>query len=220
MLMCPEEAAINVAATNQLLWIDRLLESFDGDLADAISNASANGHVDMIKRLLHKIEEREKQTLFALPFLREVALRKMYRATWQVLDEAATNGYLDVVNFAMDYATEWGYVELCAASGTGDALTRAIEGYHDDVATYLLGVCRIQWDLKSAYEKAIEGQRPELVERIYPLYSQYANLNEPQIPYELLKRIRRTKQRLTIESVTQRAQKLRKCRCFLTMTAP
>ncbi|KAG6945707.1 hypothetical protein JG687_00017124, partial [Phytophthora cactorum] len=73
----------------------------------------------------------------------------------------------------MDYATEWGYVELYAASGTGDALTRAIEGYHDDVATYLLEVCRIQWDLKSAYEKAIEGQRPELVERIYPLCSQY-----------------------------------------------
>ncbi|KAF1778855.1 hypothetical protein JG687_00014473 [Phytophthora cactorum] len=29
--------------------------------------------------------------------------------------------------------------------------------------------------LKSAYEKAIEGQRPELVEWIYPLSSQYAD---------------------------------------------
>ncbi|KUG00331.1 hypothetical protein AM587_10000687 [Phytophthora nicotianae] len=62
MLMSPEEALINAAATNQFQWIEQLLGSSNGDLRDAISSAAANGHVDMILYLVHKIGEREKQT--------------------------------------------------------------------------------------------------------------------------------------------------------------
>ncbi|KAG2970686.1 hypothetical protein PC119_g23583 [Phytophthora cactorum] len=191
LLMRPEEVAIKFAATNQLLWIDRLLESLDGDLADAISKRekqTANERDDSEESNCDSDESSddneefsdiddseddrdghsEDEEMIAGSSADEVALRKMYRATWQVLNEAATNGHLDVVNFAMDYATEWGYVELYAASGTCDALTRAIEGYHDDVATYLLGVCRIQWDLKSN-EKQCFANNP------------FTNLDFPQL---------------------------------------
>ncbi|ETL80446.1 hypothetical protein F441_19749 [Phytophthora nicotianae CJ01A1] len=51
MLMSPEEAVIKSAGTNQLRWINRLLETFDGDLTAAILRAAANGHLDMMQRL-------------------------------------------------------------------------------------------------------------------------------------------------------------------------
>ncbi|ETK73759.1 hypothetical protein L915_19346, partial [Phytophthora nicotianae] len=58
MLMSPEEAVIKSAGTNQLRWINRLLETFDGDLTAAILRAAANGHLDMMQRLVHEIGER------------------------------------------------------------------------------------------------------------------------------------------------------------------
>ncbi|ETI33439.1 hypothetical protein F443_19883, partial [Phytophthora nicotianae P1569] len=58
MLMSPEEAVIKSAGTNQLRWINRLLETFDGDLTAVILRAAANGHLDMMQRLVHEIGER------------------------------------------------------------------------------------------------------------------------------------------------------------------
>ncbi|KAF4033562.1 hypothetical protein GN244_ATG14532 [Phytophthora infestans] len=226
MLMTPEEALIKAAGTNQLHWIEHLLDRFDGDLVDAIASAAANGHVDMIVRLVHEIGERENlpdnerdtseddsdadsedeavaqrtavKTRRALRnavqaaathgrvnvvsmFLHQIVgsstneevLGEMHEATWQVLENAAEKGRLAVVKFVVNYATEWGYIEMYAATnGDFDALTRAITCYHDSIATYLLQICSVQWNMNTAYEAAIESQRSELVEWIYALSSQ------------------------------------------------
>ncbi|KAF4036023.1 hypothetical protein GN244_ATG12022 [Phytophthora infestans] len=218
MLMTPEEALIKAAGTNQLHWIEHLLDRFDGDLVDAIASAAANGHVDMIIRLVHEIGERENladserdtsedegeavaqrtavKTRRALRnavqaaathgwvnavsmFLSQIVgsstneevLGEIHEATWQVLENAAEKGRLAVVKFVVDY--EWGYIEMYAATnGDFDALTRAITCYHDYIATCLLQICSVQWNMNTAYEAAIESQRSELVEWIYALSSQ------------------------------------------------
>ncbi|KAF4029415.1 hypothetical protein GN244_ATG18854 [Phytophthora infestans] len=291
VLMTPEEAVIKAAATNQLLWIDSLLDTFDGDLADAISSAPVNGHVDMMHRLVReigklaandgddsdgfsddsdessdsyessydsddssetdngsdsssedsdddsvfdifsddlldmmqqllqpigedsdsddgdfssesddfsddsdedsedddveeRINDKTRRALqnavqtaaqygqltvvsFFLPQIigasdDEEARRDMHDTTWKVLNEAAAYGHFDVIQFAVNYATECGYIELYAASGEADASTRAIAGRNDAVATYILGMRSIQWDLDRASDKAIQGQRSGL----------------------------------------------------------
>ncbi|EEY59334.1 uncharacterized protein PITG_11336 [Phytophthora infestans T30-4] len=204
--MTPEEAVIKAAATNQLLWIDSLLDTFDGDLADAISSAPVNGHVDMMHRLPigedsdsddgdfssesddfsddsdedsedddveERIADKTRRALqnavqtaaqygqltvvsFFLPQIVGAsddgeARRDMHDTTWKVLNEAAAYGHFDVIQFAVSYATECGYIELYAASGRNDA-----------VATYILGMRNIQWDLDRASDKAIQGQRSGL----------------------------------------------------------
>ncbi|KAI9980840.1 hypothetical protein PInf_010173 [Phytophthora infestans] len=228
-----------------------LLDTFDVDLTDAISSASANGHVDMMHRVVREIGERaandgddsdgfsddsdefsgsyessydsddssetdngrisssedsddDSQLLQPIgedndsddgDFSSESddfsddsdedsedddveermskpivgasddgeARRDMHDTTWKVLNEAAAYGRFDVVQFAVNYAMECGYIKLYAASGEADTLTRAIAGHHDAVATYLLGMRNIQWDLDRASDKAIKSQRPELL---------------------------------------------------------
>ncbi|ETL80445.1 hypothetical protein F441_19748 [Phytophthora nicotianae CJ01A1] len=92
----------------------------------------------------------------------EKTRREMHSTTWKALDEAAAEGHVSVLHYVVDYATECGYIELYTVSGKDDALALVIAG----VAPYLLGVHNIQWDLESAYEKAIDGQQPKLANRI------------------------------------------------------
>ncbi|KAF4138129.1 hypothetical protein GN958_ATG12738, partial [Phytophthora infestans] len=230
MLMTPEEALIK-SCWNKSITLDRTsLGQYD-----AIASAAANGHVDMIVRLVHEIGERENlaenerdtseddndaesegeavaqrtavktrralrnavKTRRALRnavqaaathgrvnavsmFLPQIVgsstneevLNEMREATWQVLENAAEKGRLAVVRLVVDYATEWGYIEMYAATnGDFDALTRAITCYHDSIATCLIQICSFQWNMNTAYEAAIESQRSELVEWIYALSS-------------------------------------------------
>ncbi|KUF86757.1 Serine/arginine-rich-splicing factor SR34 [Phytophthora nicotianae] len=203
MLMSPEEGLIKAAGTNQVPWIENLLETYDGDLTDAIVSASANGHVEPLLRLLQETQERGSSGRIALQkvvktaathgrlnvisvFLPQIAdsdqdteaLLAMYESTWQVLDEATARGYRDVIRFAIEFATEWGYIDSYASTSTSDALARAIEGCLDDVAIYLLGIFAIPWKMKDALEKAIERGQFDIIEWTYVIYVQRAGVGQ------------------------------------------
>ncbi|TDH67907.1 hypothetical protein CCR75_009248 [Bremia lactucae] len=232
LLMAPKKALIKAAANNNVERLEHLLQSYNFDLVDAISSASASGHVDVIHRLMHDIREREQariraersesddssddnnsddededesnrieihdalfryievavtiaatngQVEIVRTFLpqtvgsgeNEEAFVRMNNLTWQTIDEGAANGHFNVVQFAVEFAKEWGFVDQYIASPNSDALLRAVENGHDKVAMYLLEIDDIDWDLKRAYEKGIEVQRLGLVEWIYALSSMY-----------------------------------------------
>ncbi|KAG2502773.1 hypothetical protein BBO99_00009523 [Phytophthora kernoviae] len=93
LLKTPEEAVKEAATTGQVQWLQRLLERFDCDVADATMIAAAKGHVEIVRLLLPQIEpEREQQ-----------------KATWQVIEVATMNENVGVVNFAMRHLSEVGY---------------------------------------------------------------------------------------------------------------
>ncbi|ETO62191.1 hypothetical protein F444_19879, partial [Phytophthora nicotianae P1976] len=91
-------------------------------LQNAVEAAAMHGRMNVVNLFLPQI---------AGSSVDEVALRRLHKTKRNVHDEAAANGHLSVVKFAVDNATEWGYIEFYAASDKQDALTRAVEGFHD-----------------------------------------------------------------------------------------
>ncbi|KAE9283519.1 hypothetical protein PF008_g27382 [Phytophthora fragariae] len=124
-------------------------------LKKAIVTAARNGQLNIITVFLPQLGSGRGEKM-----------RELYTTTWEVLDEGAAHGHLNVVAHVVDFATQWGYIEEYTPSFEGDALLLAISGGHGHVAKFLLQECLIEWNAQDALDEAVHSQQNELVEWI------------------------------------------------------
>jgi hypothetical protein len=74
-------------------------------------------------------------------------------AAWKVLDAAAENGHVDVVEAAAGYAT---IDQDLSAEERSYALSSAISGGHTDVVGFLMGCEEFNWNALRAFEQAVD----------------------------------------------------------------
>ncbi|ETN00758.1 hypothetical protein PPTG_17727 [Phytophthora nicotianae INRA-310] len=91
---------------------------------------------------------------------------------WRVLEEAAANGHLKIVEYITEGLwdgvdrEEWGYEEE-APEGKPEALLRAIYGGHYKVVNSLLDPYHFAWNLAEALEYALDQGQHNIAEVIY-----------------------------------------------------
>ncbi|ETK86569.1 hypothetical protein F442_08920, partial [Phytophthora nicotianae P10297] len=200
MLMSPEEAAIEAARTGQSRWLRDIIHRFEGcGIKEAFLIAAGSGQVVVVADLYTYIDpicEDEVPDTIELVFKavrraargghskviefllsdeddllfkpnRGALLRKLTPA----LENAAAEGYLDIVKFMITHGSLKNYKWACIRWGRGDALALAIYHKHDDVVEFLFSVFEdFHWNLKSALIAAVHAEGKDIIKRIYELY--------------------------------------------------
>ncbi|KAE9115758.1 hypothetical protein PF010_g9222 [Phytophthora fragariae] len=194
LLMTPEEALVDAAATAQMRWLDYLLTKFDVSVAKPLVAAASRGHVEVLARLLRSNsdsgrkgkEDRLKMILAAataagggghlkmlLALLRYVDLQRGQEhdkrtGAANTLKEAAGNGQLTVTKFMVKHARTKRYTD--GRTFGARALPLAIAGRHKEVVEFLLKQEGFRWDLAGAFAAAVDTKQSELVRRVEDMY--------------------------------------------------
>ncbi|GMF46325.1 unnamed protein product [Phytophthora fragariaefolia] len=135
-------------------------------LKKAVEAAAQSGQADIIKLFLPQLVTSWDN------------ISEMYTITWNVLDQAAASGHLNVVIFVVDYASQWGYITEYTPSGEEDAVWLAVGSGHDQVAI-LLQLYSVTWNVQNALEEALDMEQHEIAEWILALgYAEEQQLHQ------------------------------------------
>lgn len=155
MLMAPEEAMMEAAATGQLERLKKLLDEWNCGFfrpSNAAVAASANGQLDVVK--------------FLLPLIRTYR----EKAAHEIMEAAAARGHCDIIEAAYKWefgnregfhSTSYWYQQPKDPSG---ALSNAITGGHIDAVEYLLAC--YNWDIVNAIDQALSENQQAIAELI------------------------------------------------------
>ncbi|KAG7383994.1 hypothetical protein PHYPSEUDO_003163 [Phytophthora pseudosyringae] len=176
MPMSAEEVLAEATRSGALKWIKKLIPQVEDDKYDAVLDAIKRGRIPVLKMLFPKFGcsytiEASVTTagcghLVILSKIlhesRQYPIAIRHEASWKALSEAAANGHLPVVKFAMDQAIEyvdWSVlVAYTPASRLSDALSRVISGRHRSVVKAFLDPSRFHWTVSTAFEQAHRGR--------------------------------------------------------------
>ncbi|KAG7379466.1 hypothetical protein PHYPSEUDO_008540 [Phytophthora pseudosyringae] len=187
-----EDAVARAAATGQVKRLKSLLSKSKGDLTRAMFFAATNGHFHVVTELLCQLKPPYSEYLSCNGYLTlkkavmpaarnghhdivvnllkwmEVDGEMDKETAWEVLDEAASSGQLEVVKFVAGYLIRTKDDEdQCAES---KAVSHAIDGSHADVVVYLL---RYPWNLAYYFIEAVEKEQHAVARSIYMAYPLY-----------------------------------------------
>ncbi|KAG6617318.1 uncharacterized protein IUM83_02454 [Phytophthora cinnamomi] len=191
------ESIVQAAASGNATWLEEILQTFEGDVNEAMMAAAANGHFSCALLLRDALSEpddeegnldipaRELIAEAVIPAARnghtEVVELLLYalgsdgeineESFWGAFHEAAAHGHLDIVKLtAEELFPTAEFDRECSP-----ALINAIHGGHVDVVAFLLGLGDFHCDFGSAFVEAMNKEQHEVAERIYQLY---AEMNE------------------------------------------
>ncbi|KAG6960891.1 hypothetical protein JG687_00007992, partial [Phytophthora cactorum] len=134
----------------------------------AVVTAARNGHVDVVQFIL----------------LRLHSVTKRSDVVWELMDVAAENGRVDVVELLCEHAkqsSEVYYSKYRPASKRSNALSLAISGGHVGVVRALLTPVRLHWDVGAAFELALAEGHQKVVtfmHRALPMYLAATKIGE------------------------------------------
>ncbi|KAE8903907.1 hypothetical protein PF010_g2931 [Phytophthora fragariae] len=146
-----------------------------GALERMAVTAAGNGHYEVVKLLLGEIlEERENEhegEFVYYGYERDIEEGKS-DAAWSVLDAAAGEGHLAIVELAAGSVSDDEYLP---ASERSEALSSAISGGFVDVVEFLLECEQFQWDVYGAFDQAVSEGQHDVATVIYDLYPRRYN---------------------------------------------
>ncbi|KAG6617330.1 uncharacterized protein IUM83_02445 [Phytophthora cinnamomi] len=195
LLMTPEEALLDAAASAEMRWLNLLLATFSCGVSEPFVAAASRGHGKVLKRLLRAVSDahRRGQDDPVLMVLEAAAaagagghlkiVHAMLRSAEEVeggrakdkraaaaktLKEAARNGHLDVARFVVKHARTQRYT--AGGKFASRALPLAVANGHKEVVEFLLKLSGFRWDLAGAFAAAVDTKQTELVQRIEGIY--------------------------------------------------
>ncbi|KAG6953595.1 hypothetical protein JG688_00012752, partial [Phytophthora aleatoria] len=161
--------AVVAAARNGQSAALEILSKYKCEISTPAAVAAArNGHVDVVQFIL----------------LRLHSVTKRSDVAWELMDVAAENGRVDVVELLCEHAKESSevyYSRYRPASKRSSALSLAISGGHVGVVRALLTPVRLHWDVGAAFELALAEGHQKVVtfmHRALPMYLAATKIGE------------------------------------------
>ncbi|KAF1788726.1 hypothetical protein JG687_00014472 [Phytophthora cactorum] len=149
-LLSPEEALVEAASTNQLDWLQNLLERYDTHIPDAVLLAASIGDVGTLEILA--------------PLLYRPFLGAMSGEAWDVFKKAIPD------------TADSGYVDE-SGDDTSSASLHAIYGRQSEAAIILISRYYRKWRVCEGLEKALVYGVDEVAECIYRVITEHDDKN-------------------------------------------
>ncbi|KAG7401169.1 hypothetical protein PHYBOEH_002727 [Phytophthora boehmeriae] len=155
---------------------DWVLESME----NAAVAAAAEGHLGIVMFLLESkievdIDHEGEEDFGKVSFDTDsvvVVVGRSREVAWGVMEEAAANGHLDVVQFAANFAVDGEYY----SAKDSPVLYNAICGGHVAVVEFLLQSRRFRWDLRKSFQQALVEKQQGIAKMIFESYPTGTNM--------------------------------------------
>ncbi|KAF4138087.1 Ankyrin repeats domain-containing protein [Phytophthora infestans] len=136
---------------------------------DAATVAASKGHLSIVQYLYPEIIFREYDSDDEdadLPYQGEI-----FKAAWDVLTNAAENGHLETVQFAVQDAKRNNYWHWYDPTHDSTALTQASANGHVSVVKFLLEDQENAWDIAKPFAAAATQGKQQVANMLYEAYS-------------------------------------------------
>ncbi|GMF51945.1 unnamed protein product [Phytophthora fragariaefolia] len=199
LAMTPQEALIEAVKRKQLGELHSILRRFQCDTSNAFVCAAGTGDQAAMQLLRSGIEYRGELAALATAaaaaakhgmlevvtylvsefeksFRKSVGGRNAYYrvddATWVIVDEAAAEGFLNVVKFGIGHAIGSNYE--ASSPLQSDAIYCAAKNGHTAVVRFLLDQHAFHWELGAAINVAVKNNDRVIVNLLYEAYPLYS----------------------------------------------
>ncbi|KAJ8540644.1 hypothetical protein ON010_g12583 [Phytophthora cinnamomi] len=168
--MTRSEDAKEAARTRDDAWFQRLSRGRKDEIMLEGVLAAEKGDFELVRGLLEELEEYQEFD------------NDDHTEEWRILEEAAANGHLKIVELLIERLDDNGERESCgyekrAPGGREEALTRAISAGHYEVVDRLLNPYLFDWDLVLALEQALDQGKENIAELIYKVSFEFHHVS-------------------------------------------